>query len=106
MWTANLLAAGGIESAENEGFADASAALAAYDQSDIVVLVGKDDRYDDAVELGDAFRKAGAKVIAVAGKVPDKQEQYRSQGVDAFLYAGANALETLAKLHSELEVAR
>jgi methylmalonyl-CoA mutase len=106
MWTANLLAAGGIESAENEGFADASAALAAYDQSDIVVLVGKDERYDDAVELSDAFRKAGAKVIAVAGKVPDKQEQYRSQGVDAFLYAGANALEILAKLHSELEVAR
>jgi methylmalonyl-CoA mutase len=106
MWTANLLAAGGIESAENEGFADASAALAAYDGSPIVVLVGKDERYDDAVELSDAFRKAGAKLIAVAGKVPDKQEQYRAHGVDAFLYAGADALETLTKLHAELEVTR
>ena len=106
MWTANLLAAGGIESGENEGFADASAALAAYDGSDIVVFVGKDERYDDAVELSDAFRKAGAKVIAVAGKLPEKQEQFRAQGVDTFLYAGANALETLAKLHTELEVTR
>ena len=106
MWTANLLAAGGIESAENEGFADASAALAAYDGSEIVVLVGKDERYDEAVELCDAFRKAGAKLLAVAGKVPDKQEQYRAQGVDVFFYAGADALETLTKLHAELEVAR
>ncbi|MCA9578189.1 MAG: methylmalonyl-CoA mutase subunit beta [Polyangiales bacterium] len=105
-WTANLLAAGGIESAENEGFADASAALAAYDGSEVVVFVGKDERYDDAVELSDAFRKAGAKQIVVAGKVPDKQEQFRAQGVDTFLYAGADALETLSKLHAELEVAR
>ena len=33
-------------------------------------------------------------------------EQFRAQGVDTFLYAGADALETLSKLHAELEVAR
>ncbi len=101
-WSANLLAAGGIASGANDGFADVDSALSAYseDGAPLAVIVGTDARYAEiAADLARGLKAKGASVVLLAGKPGDAEEGYRQAGIDCFAHAGADAIELLSTLH-------
>ena len=96
MWITNLLAAGGIDVATNEGFtnsADVGAAFAASGAK-IACICSNDANYES---LGDAtaslLKAAGAEHVMLAGKPTDALS---AAGVDAFLHVGIDVLAALA----------
>ena len=97
-FTANLLAAGGIE-AINPGVTDDL--RAAFDDSGAFVacLCGTDRDYDErAAEVAAELRAAGAAAVLLAGKPRE------TEGIDGYLYAGCDALAVLTELHATLGV--
>jgi methylmalonyl-CoA mutase len=105
-WMRNLLASGGIEAvgcqplltsmAVGQAFADSGAA--------VVCLCAADAHY---AELGEAtaqlLKTAGAKAIYVAGK-PKDEALLRSAGVDGFIFAGGDMIETLTQIQAHLGI--
>lgn len=109
MWTRNMLAAGGIDAVDLVDCENPAAALAAYtgSQADMAVFAGPDDLYEAfAADVAGAVRGQGARVVAVAGKLGEKEALLREKGVDVFFYAGADILGTLVTLHMQLGVSR
>lgn len=108
-WTRNVLAAGGIDAVDLHGFADAAAALAAYEKAgaDMAVFCGPDELYETFVpELAGQLRGKGARAVLVAGKLGEKETAYREKGVDLFVYAGVDVHAILVTLHTQLGVPR
>ncbi|MFZ4806919.1 MAG: methylmalonyl-CoA mutase family protein [Hyphomicrobiaceae bacterium] len=101
-WITNYLAAGGIEAIASAGFtnsADAGAAFAASGAR-VACLCSTDAVYG---ELGEAtasvLKAAGAIHVCLAGRPKDQEAALRAAGVDTFMFAGSDAVETLARLH-------
>jgi methylmalonyl-CoA mutase len=106
-WTANFLAAGGIEaivSAPLHSSADAGAAFAASGAR-IACLCSSDQVY---AELGEAtagaLKQAGASQVLLAGRPRDQEAALKAAGVDGFIFAGGNAIATLTQLHRALGI--
>jgi methylmalonyl-CoA mutase len=104
-WIANFLAAGGIAVKAGESFtasADAGRAFAASGAT-IACLCASDTVYG---ELGEAtamaLKGAGATRVYLAGRPREQEAALKAAGVDGFIFAGIDALETLARLHREL----
>ena len=103
-WTGNFLAAGGIASITGEGFTNSADAGKAFAESGATVacLCSSDAVY---AELGDAtaslLKMAGAKKVYLAGR-PKDDAALKAAGVNAFIYAGCDAVEVLGKLQAEL----
>ncbi|MDX2202761.1 MAG: methylmalonyl-CoA mutase family protein [Hyphomicrobiaceae bacterium] len=105
-WMRNFLAAGGIEAVGGEGtgdtaalgrmFADSGAAIACLCSSDAVYA-----------ELGEAaagmLKTAGARKVLLAGR-PKDDAGLKAAGVDAFVYAGVDAVAVLKGLQGDLGV--
>ena len=51
-----------------------------------------------------ALKQAGAGQVLLAGRPKDQEAALRAAGVDGFIFAGADAVATLAKLHEALGV--
>jgi len=105
-WVRNFLAAGGIEaigggdltnSADaGKAFADSGAAIACIASSDQV--------YAELAEAtAGALKAAGARQVLLAGR-PKDQAALKAAGVDAFLFAGCDAIATLTRLQQALGI--
>lgn len=102
-WAKNYLAAGGIASLISEGYDTAEAAAAAFKASGATVacLCSSDGVYGElAVPTAKALKEAGAKVVLMAGRPGDKENDLRAAGVDQFLFAGTDAVVTLKNLQA------
>ncbi len=107
-WTANLLAAGGIDVVTNGGFtssADTGAAFAASGAS-VACICGADATYDllaDATAM--ALKAAGAVTVLMAGKPSANEAALKASGVDQFVFAGQDVVAALQQVHVALGIA-
>jgi methylmalonyl-CoA mutase len=53
-----------------------------------------------------ALKSAGARYVVLAGRPGDREKAYRSAGVDAFVYAGCDAIAALTAVYDEIGVSR
>jgi methylmalonyl-CoA mutase len=108
-WMRNYLAAGGIEaiaSAPLHASADAGAAFAASGAS-LACLCSSDQVYAElAAAAAGALKQAGATQVLVAGRPKDQETTLKAAGVDAFIFAGNDAVAALTALHTALGVVR
>jgi methylmalonyl-CoA mutase len=101
---------GGIEAIDSEGFGDLAKLAAAYKASgaDLVCLCSSDKVYaEQAADAARALQLAGTKHIYLAGRpgqLPSELEaSLKTAGVDAFIFAGADALAALENAYHRLE---
>jgi len=107
-WIANFLAAGGIASTQSDPLADAEAGAAAFTASgaQIACLCAADAVYPDlGAATATALKSAGAQRVYLAGRPKDIEAALTAAGVDGFIFAGADAIATLAELHKALGIA-
>jgi methylmalonyl-CoA mutase len=104
----NLCAAGGLEVVgADAAYIDQAAMIAAFGASgcSIAVLCGADARYaTDAARAAAGLKAAGARWVVYAGK-PADEASLRAAGIDQFIFAGQDALQELATLHTALGIA-
>ena len=90
------------------GFDSVDGAISAIQehQPEIVVLCSSDEEYQQIVpELGDRIQSLDNKPIFVlAGYPKDEIEAYKKAGVDEFIHARANVLETLKRFQTKLGI--
>jgi methylmalonyl-CoA mutase len=107
-WISNFLAAGGIEAVQSAPIAKADDAAAAFKASGaaIVCLCAADAAYAEfGAAAASALKAAGAQRLYLAGRPKDLEAALTAAGVDSFIFAGIDALETLAELHKTLGIA-
>ncbi|KAB2919132.1 MAG: methylmalonyl-CoA mutase [Hyphomicrobiaceae bacterium] len=106
-WTTNFLAAGGIEAIVGEGAHNSADAGKAFAESGapIACLCSSDKIY---AELGEAtagvLKAAGARQVLLAGRPREQEAALKAAGVDGFVHAGCDAVQTLTGLHRALNV--
>ena len=101
----NYLAAGGIATLISDGYKTADDAAKAFKASGATAacICSSDALYATHSEAtARALKSAGAKLILQAGRPGDNEANYKSAGVDQFLFAGADAVQTLNALHAEI----
>ncbi|HSU99048.1 MAG TPA: methylmalonyl-CoA mutase family protein [Roseiarcus sp.] len=101
------LAAGGFEAVHERESATPEGARARLGASgaDLVCLCGPDDAYAEQAEsLAKAFKAAGAKGVALAGRPGRFEPAWRAAGVDAFIFAGVDAVATLRSLYGRIGI--
>lgn len=99
---------GGIAAVEGQGAADPAALAAAYRASgaSIVCICSSDKVYAEAaVPAARALQVAGARHIYLAGRGGEQEAALRDAGVGTFVFAGGDALKTLADAYAHLESA-
>jgi len=104
-WTKNYLAAGGIEALACDGYKTPEDAAAAFTASGAkAACICSSDAVYAAVaeETARALKAAGATLVLMAGRPGDKEAAFKAAGVDQFLFAGADAVETLKGLQGAL----
>ena len=57
---------------------------------------------EQAEATAKALKAAGAKLVLMAGRAGDREAALKAAGVDQFLFAGADAVATLADLQKKL----
>ncbi|MCA1940701.1 MAG: methylmalonyl-CoA mutase, partial [Caenispirillum bisanense] len=94
----NFFEAGGIEGVGTEGYDSAEACAAAFKESGaaVAVLCSSDDVYAEMAEqAATALKAAGCKKVFLAGAPGDRKDAYTAAGIDAFVFVGCDALDTL-----------
>ena len=94
----NFFACGGIESLDSDSIASAADTIAAFKRSGtrLACLCGSDDAYArEGENAAKALRAAGASRIYLVGEPGTRSGQLRPAGVDAFIFAGCDALSIL-----------
>jgi methylmalonyl-CoA mutase len=97
---------GGIEAAESEGFADLAALSVAFKASGaaLACICSSDKVYAERAEdAAKALHAAGAKNIYLAGRAGEREIALRAAGVNAFIFAGSDALAALQQAHQLME---
>jgi methylmalonyl-CoA mutase len=106
-WMRNYLAAGGIEAIASAPLYNSADAGKAFADSGATVacLCSTDQVY---AELGEAtaavLKQAGAKQVLLAGRPKVQDVALKVAGVDAFIFAGGDAVAVLTKLHGMMGV--
>lgn len=106
-FTRNLLAAGGIEAIDRGGFDGPAPAADAFGESGaaIAVICSSDDRYrTEAAATARRLKASGARMVALAGRPGDHEDEWREAGVDRFLFAGGDAHADLTSLLTAMGV--
>ncbi len=104
-WAKNFFEAGGIEAQASEALTDGESAAAALrgTAADIVCLCSSDALYaEQAVEMAEALKGAGAAHVYLAGKLADDDGKLAEAGVEAMLYEGCDVLAMLGLIHANL----
>jgi methylmalonyl-CoA mutase len=107
-WIANLMAAGGIAVASNDGFTASGEAASAFAVSGakIACICGADATYAVLAEAtAMALRSAGATHVMSAGKPGALEAALKAAGVDQFLFSGQDAIAGLLAIHRALGIA-
>jgi methylmalonyl-CoA mutase len=97
---------GGIEALDTEGFTDPAALAAAFRASGaaLACLCSTDKIYGtQGTAAAKALQAAGAKHIYLAGRPGEQEAALRAAGVDAFAFAGGNALTLLEETYRLME---
>jgi methylmalonyl-CoA mutase len=104
----NFLGCGGYYINDPLGFDSVNEAITEIENShpDMVVLCSSDKEYEQLVpEFCNLLHELGQNPIAVLAGYPEENiEQYRKKGIDEFIYAGCNVLETLRRFHKKLGI--
>jgi methylmalonyl-CoA mutase len=98
--------AGGIEAIDNEGFADAAALASAFKASgaELVCLCSSDKVYAvRALDAARALQISGTRHIYLAGRPGELEAALKTAGVDAFVFAGCDALAVLNEAYKQME---
>jgi methylmalonyl-CoA mutase len=101
----SLFEAGGIEAVAPGAMQSRDDLLKAFEASDALLacLCSSDKIYaSEAAKAAAALKEAGAKHIYLAGKPRDLEAELKSAGIDSFVSAGADALETLRGAYANL----
>jgi methylmalonyl-CoA mutase len=107
-WMWNFLAAGGIEGLTSDGYKSAAAAAEAFKASGakIACICSSDEVYArEAEAAAKALKDAGATRVLLAGRPGEAEKGLRAAGVDAFVFAGQDAIAVLEELHKALATA-
>lgn len=97
-FTRALVEAGGFQTIESSALTNADDAVAAFQASgaQIVCLCGPDAAYEAlAVEIASTLKGAGARAVWMAGQPGEREPVWRDAGLDAFVYAGCDAVAAL-----------
>lgn len=103
-YSKNFFEAGGFEVLSNEGFRDATAAAAAFQQSaaTIAAICSSDKLYTELVPpTAAALKQAGARSVVLAGNPGENEAAWRAAGVDRFIYIKCDVLATLRDMLRE-----
>jgi methylmalonyl-CoA mutase len=103
----NFFEAGGIEAVSNDGFAGREPMAAAFKASGakLACLCSSDKAYAaEAVDAANALKAAGAKHTYLAGRPGELETRLTAAGVEAFIFAGCDALATLRAAHANLAI--
>ena len=95
----DLLEAGGIAAIEDSGTFDAAESARRFEASGarIACLCGADAAYaEHAGAFAGALRAAGAQNVWLAGRPGEHEAAWRAAGIDGFVFAGGDAVATLA----------
>ena len=106
-WITNFLAAGGVGAIQSAPLSDAAAIAAAFKDSGttIACICGADATYTDlGAPAATALKSAGAQRVYLAGRPKDLEPALQAAGVDAFIFAGCDALAMLGDLHKALGI--
>jgi methylmalonyl-CoA mutase len=106
-WIKNYLAAGGIASLSSDGYANAEEAASAFKAAGVpaACICSSDALYAEHAEAtARALKTAGAKLVLMAGRPGEREAALKAAGVDQFLFAGADAVATLAGLQTTLGI--
>jgi len=98
---------GGFEALYDGEAATAEEAVARLKASGalLVCLWGTDDANAEQVEaLAKAFKASGVKGVVLAGRPGEFERAWRTAGVDAFVFAGGDAVATLQGLYGLISV--
>ncbi len=104
-WIKNYLAAGGIAALASDGYATPEAAVAAFKASGsrAACICSSDTLYAAHAEaVAMALKAAGCALVLMAGRPGERERAFKSAGVDQFLFAGLDAVETLGKLQTKI----
>jgi len=104
-WIKNYLAAGGITALISDGYKTPEDAAAAFKASGATAAcICSSDAVNAALAQPtvEALKKAGAKLVLMAGRPGDAEAALKAAGVDQFLFAGADAVATLKGLQERL----
>ncbi len=107
-WMWNFLAAGGIEGLTSDGYKNAAAAAEAFKASGVQIacICSSDEVYArEAEAAAKALKQAGATRVLLAGRPGEAEQALRAAGVDAFVFAGQDAIAVLEDLHKALATA-
>ena len=108
-WSRNLLAAAGIRSADNDGFADADSIGQAWSESGAVLAVvcGSDADYESMLEPAiTALKQADCPLVLVAGRPGERESALREAGASDFVYVGADVLSIMSNVLDSVGVER
>ncbi len=100
--------AGGIAVLDNDGFATAEDAAAAFAASgaSFAILCGSDEQYLEWVPKVAALLQAkGAGEVLLAGRPGEQEAAWKTAGVSTFVFMGADVVQTLAGLLDRMGVA-
>jgi methylmalonyl-CoA mutase len=99
----NFFAAGGVEAVSHEGDASAPASGFKASGAALACLCASDKGYErEGAATAAALKAAGARQIYLAGRPGKNEAALRDAGVQAFIYAGCDALATLAMAYDIL----
>ncbi|MEU8828025.1 methylmalonyl-CoA mutase small subunit [Streptomyces sp. NPDC048636] len=107
-FAANLFQAGGIEAVHEPVTVTAETVAEAFAASGarVACLCSSDTLYAaEAAEVAGRLKAAGALQVYLAGRPGDRQDEYEQAGVDAFVFAGCNAVEVLSSALDSMGVA-
>ena len=108
-WAQNLLGAAGIASINNDGFQDAPALAAAWNEAEasLAVVCGSDQDYETMLEPAvTALKGAGCPVVLVAGRPGERAAALRDAGVSDFVFVGADVLRVMNEVLDSVGVDR
>ena len=109
MFAKNFFEAGGIEAAQNDGFASHDEMVATFRASGakLACLCSSDQIYaQDAAAAAEALAAAGATHLYLAGRPGEHEAAYRAAGIRSFIHVGCDVLAVLAAAHEELGIKR
>ena len=100
----NFFETGGIEAVGNDGFKSRDEMIAAFKASGarLACLCSSDEAYArEGADAAKALTAAGASVI-LAGRPGELERPLRQAGVEAFIFAGCDALAALQAAHARI----
>ncbi|MEU9114931.1 methylmalonyl-CoA mutase subunit beta [Streptomyces sp. NPDC048483] len=105
-FAANLFQAGGIETLQESVDAESVAEAFARSGARTACLCASDAVYgEQAAAVAAALKSAGALRVHLAGRPGERREEFVEAGVDAFVFAGCDAVEVLSSALDVMEVA-